>query len=163
MENPPPDLNVNTVLLSESTANIAGIPPDADLQGVFLWWSGSLAPGQGMASIDDDVIFETADGFSTVVVADTCRFITTFTSTTPLSFYYCRADVTDIVEAHPGMFSWNGAYTVGDVFADPGHTAGGTCAGFDPHCQAKYAAWSIILVYDSASATLQRDVIIYDG
>jgi len=165
MSNPLPNLNINTVLLPQSSANLTGVPADADPQAVFLWWSGSLAPGQGMASIDRDALLTLASGATQNVMADDCRMITTFPGA-PLSFYYCRADVTAFVSANPGMFSWNGGYTVADVYADPGHVIAGmpgNCTFTDPHCQAKYAGWSLIFVYDSPAAILQRDVIIYDG
>ncbi|MFH0901415.1 MAG: hypothetical protein V2A73_12375, partial [Pseudomonadota bacterium] len=163
MGNPWPDLAVNTVLRDESSANLSDVPTDAELKGAYLWWSGSLAPGQGAASVDDDALLTVADGASANVTADSsCKLITTFPAQ-PLSFYYCRADVSSFVAAHPGMFSWNGSYTVGDVYADPGHVDECYFGGDDPYCQAKYAAWTLILVYDSPSSTLQRDVMVYDG
>lgn len=163
MENPPPNAYVNSELLAESTANLNGLPSDAGLQAVYLWWSGSLASGEGMADIDTDALLSLTDGSSMNVSADDCQLITTFPGASPMSFYYCRADVTAFVDLHPGPFSWNGAYTVGDVYADPGLVTGFGCAFTDPRCQAKYAAWSMVFVFDSPTETLQRDVILYDG
>jgi uncharacterized repeat protein (TIGR01451 family) len=167
MENPPPNLLVNTELLPESTATLTGIPTDAVPQDVFVWWSASLAPGQGQGAVDNFITLTVADGATTTVAADQCRFMNAqFDGGQNLGMYYCRADVTAFVTAHPGMFAWNGDYTVADVFGDPGRIDQSDplqCAPGDPLCQAKYAAWSMVFVYDSPSDTLQRDVILYDG
>jgi hypothetical protein len=151
MENPPPNLQVNSVLLSDSSASLSTIPDDAVPQSVYLWWSGNLALGQGAASIDNDAMFVAADGAATNVQADQCRFINaSFQGSPSLGFYYCRADITAFVTAHPGSFSYNGTYTVGDVFADPGRVANGNpldCAPSEQGlCQAKYAAWSMVFI-----------------
>lgn len=168
MANPPPALVVNTVLLEESSRSLSGIPNDAEVQAVYLWWSGSLAYGEGVGAVDNDALLTVPSGASQNIVADDCRTLTTFDEApfpTPYIFYYCRADITAFVADNPGMFGYNGNYTVGDVYADPGHVSGGgdDCTGSDPRCQAKYAAWSMAFVYDSQSVTMQRDVIIYDG
>ena len=168
MENPPPNLQVNTQLLTESSASLSTIPDDAVPQAVYLWWSGNLALGQGAGSVDSDAEFVVADGATINVQADQCRFISaSFEGTPQLGFYYCRADVTAFVAAHPGAFSYNGTYTVGDVFADPGRVDQNNplaCAASEQGlCQAKYAAWSMVFIFDSPTTTLQRDVILFDG
>ena len=48
-------------------------------------------------------------------MASSCQFLTTFPGSPFVEKYYCRADVTAFVSGHPGMFNYNGAYTVGDV------------------------------------------------
>ena len=62
----------------------------------------------------------------------------------------------------PGPGRFNGTYFVGDVRASVGQLRqDGSC--IDRFCQAKYAAWSLALVYRSATARTLRDVFIHDG
>ena len=164
MANPPPTTNVNTVLLPSSFASLNGIPADADPEGVFLWWSGSLPPEQGVPVPDETATLTLPGGQTMTVMADECKLVTAFPTSAPLSFYYCRADVTSFVASNPGMNGYNGMYTVGSVEGDTGNVSPtGACAMFDPHCQEKYAAWSMVFVYDSPTVPLQRDVLLYDG
>ena len=66
-------------------------------------------------------------------------------------FFYCRANVTDILRDRPGPGRFNGTYFVGDVRASVGQLRqDGSC--IDRFCQAKYAAWSLAIVYRSATA-----------
>ncbi|MCA9527008.1 MAG: DUF11 domain-containing protein, partial [Myxococcales bacterium] len=78
-------------------------------------------------------------------------------------FFYCRADVTALVRGAPGAQRWNGRWEVGDVQAEPGFLdARGECR--DPQtCQAKYAAWSLVIVYEAPSERTLRDVFVHDG
>ncbi|OIP28771.1 MAG: hypothetical protein AUK47_29115 [Deltaproteobacteria bacterium CG2_30_63_29] len=77
--------------------------------------------------------------------------------------YGCRADVTSTVVANRTTSSgFNGVYTVGGVQGQVG-TVDNTCQCIDVWCQAKFAGWSIVIVYESASDNTQRDIFLYDG
>jgi uncharacterized repeat protein (TIGR01451 family) len=152
------DPRVNSFLLNESSSEVRGVPFDAELVGAYLFWSGSI-----VNRADRTVRLQVADG--TVfpnVGADTCMTVQ------PLGgFFYCRSDVTGLLRDHPGAQRYNGSYTVGDLEAEPGFLVpdgqGGIECADPQECQAKYAAWSLIVVYEANSARGQRDVFIYDG
>lgn len=153
MSNTPSQPLVNSILLGESSASLTTIPRNSTIEGAFLFWSGSL---QGRP--DRTARFELADGFSTNVQADTC-----FTSPALDGFFYCRSDVTELVVDHPrAQGDFNGLYTVGDITARAGVLdMNGQC--IDANCQARYAGWSIVVVYSNELETTQRDIIVYDG
>jgi uncharacterized repeat protein (TIGR01451 family) len=165
----PVGTEIRSVLLASSSATLSGLPADAVIEKVYLYWSGTLAQDgvAGPKSADPTVSLTLADGASSAVSAGgACTTIVhpSFGTTFP-PFYYCRADVTALVAAHPAGGSYNGAYILGDVDADPGHIDGaGNCTETpNPNCQGKYAAWSMTVVYSAPSETLQRDILIYDG
>lgn len=165
----PVGTEIRSVLLASSSATLSGLPADAVIEKVYLYWSGTLAQDgvTGPKSADVTVSLTLADGASAAVNAGgACTTIVhpTFGTSFP-PFYYCRADVTALVAAHPAGASYNGSYILGDVDADPGHIDGaGNCTETpSPNCQGKYAAWSMTVVYSAPSETLQRDIIIYDG
>ncbi|MEE2645364.1 MAG: hypothetical protein VYD19_10560, partial [Myxococcota bacterium] len=145
---------VNSRLLPSSSGDIRGLPFDAVIEGAYLFWTGST-----LNQPDRDADLTLADGAQlNNVRADRCREIDAFGG-----FFYCRADVTEQLRAHPGAQRYNGRYSVGDVRAEPGTLdRDGQCV--EPReCQAKYAAWSLVLIYSSASETTLRDLSIYDG
>jgi uncharacterized repeat protein (TIGR01451 family) len=147
--------NVNDTLLPQSEALIRTVPQGAELLGAYLFWSGSIAP----SGVDRTADFTVADG--TVfreVLADECRTVARLGG-----HFYCRKDVTSLVRPHPGPQSYNGAYLVGNVTAQPGICdPNGQCIT-DPHCQARYAGWSLVLVWRDPLGATARDVILYDG
>ena len=164
----PSGTEIRSILLANSQAALTGLPTDAVIQKTYLFWSGSLAQ-QGVTGptvADPTVTFSVANG-QTFTVNGTCTTVAHPTlGTTFPSFYYCRADVTAQVAANKLAGSYNGLYIVGDVNADPGHINPGTgdCVETPfPRCQAKYAAWSMVVIYSSPSETLQRDIHLYDG
>lgn len=145
---------VNSQLLENSPGDINHIPLDAQLVGAYLFWSGSI-----LNTPDQNADLTLPDGtILNDIPAERCLTLSSFGG-----FYACRADVTAQIQPHPGMQSYNGRYTVGDVRALPGELSpDGEC--IDPQtCQAKYAAWSLVLVYDSQNSTTLRDISIYDG
>lgn len=157
---------INSVLLSSSTAEIADLPFDGDVVAAYLFWSGSLprtSRGGTPDPPDRDVDFTTADGTfydDLSVDSDFTGFGRCSTAAGLGGFYYCRRDVTDIVRAQ-GIGNINGIYTVGDVDADAG-----TLDAWDPqwvNAQAKYAGWSLVVVWDADTETVRRDVVLYDG
>lgn len=156
-------------LLPSSDSTLSGLPPDAVIERVYLFWSASLAETgiSGPAVADPDVTFTVADGasFSVSAGATGCTTVIhpTLGRTFP-PFYYCRADVTAQVAAHPVLGTYNGTYRVGDVAASAARFQGpgGNCVP-GMRCQAKYAAWSMVVVYSAPSETVQRDIRLYDG
>ena len=143
---------VNSNLLDRSAGDVRGIPFDGELEGAYLFWSGSVA-----ARADRTATLVAADGASFDIAADRCVTVNSLGG-----FFYCRADVTAQLTDHPGGDSFNGRYFVGDVEASAGDLRpNGTCR--DQFCQAKYAAWSLVLVYRAESEPTLRDVFIHDG
>ncbi|MEZ4467479.1 MAG: hypothetical protein R3F43_24310 [bacterium] len=145
---------VNSGLLPRSAGDVRGIPFDAELAGAYLFWTGSIA---GRVDRTADLTAPGGEVFNDVA-ADRCVTVPSLGG-----FFYCRADVTARVRNAPGAQRWNGRWEVGDVQAEPGFLdAQGECR--DPQtCQAKYAAWSLILVYEAPSERTLRDVFIHDG
>lgn len=143
-----PPGNVNDILLTENSGDITGIPYDAEIEGAYLFWTGStnIIP-------DNNVYFEYVDGYSTFLTADSCA-----TTIDMGGFFYCKKDVTTELKQHRGTLNYNGSYTLGSLDAQAGD------CNYDPYlCQAKYAAWSIVIVYKSNSATTKRDIVLYDS
>lgn len=143
---------VNSTLLANSRGDVRDLPFDAGLEAAYLFWSGSL---DGAA--DRNARLVATDGASQGVAADRCVEVQALGG-----FFYCRAEVTDFLVDHPGNQRWNGTYTVGDIRASVGElNPDGSCR--DRTCQAKYAAWSLVLVYQSDSEGVLRDVFLHDG
>ena len=145
---------VNSGLLPRSAGDVNGLPFDAELEGAYLFWSGSI-DGQ----VDRDADLTAADGTRfDDVRADRCVTVQALGG-----FFYCRADVTDQLRDHPGPQAFNGTYFVGDVRAEPGFlNPDGTCQN-QQECQGKFAGWSLVLVYTAESANTLRDVFVHDG
>ncbi|MCA9667618.1 MAG: DUF11 domain-containing protein, partial [Myxococcales bacterium] len=167
----PNSAEIRSVLLPSAASTLSGLPADAQIVAAYIFWSASLAqngvPGPTVA--DPQVSFTTANGqtFNVNAGAGGCRTVVhpTFGTDFP-PFYYCRADVTAQVAANPLAGSYNGIYTVGGVNASAATVdAAGNCIEPLPNrrCQAKYAAWSMVVIYRSPSETLQRDIRLYDG
>ena len=155
---------VNQFPLMSSTRDISGVPADGQVQAAFLFWSASLrndeATWPGPTMPDDTADFHTPDGVLHGSILGSCAAELT---TADGHFYYCTADVTSIVAALP---SPNGMYTVSGVDYDYGHVmmpGSAICDPNDPHCQAKYANWSLLVVYAAPSSGTQRDIILYNG
>ena len=163
----PAGAEIRSILLANSSSALTGLPADAVIEKAYLFWSGSLAQ-QGVSGptvADPSVTFSVANGAS-FNVNGTCTTVTHPTlGTTFPSFFYCRSDVTSQVANNKLAGTYNGLYIVGDVTADPGHVdpITGDCTETPNRCQAKYAAWSLVVIYSSASETLQRDIHLYDG
>jgi uncharacterized repeat protein (TIGR01451 family) len=164
----PAGAEIRSILLTSSQSALSTLPTDAVVEKAYLFWSGSLAQ-QGVTGpkvADPQVSFSVANGQS-YTVTGTCTTVThpTLGNTFP-SFYYCRSDVTTQVANNKLGGAYNGVYIVGGVNADPGHVnaATGNCTETPyPRCQAKYAAWSLVVIYSSPSEPLQRDIHLYDG
>jgi uncharacterized repeat protein (TIGR01451 family) len=155
---------VNQVPLASSSATVSGVPADAQVQAAFLFWSASLkndeATWPGPTMPDDTADLRTPDGALHGSILGSCAAELT---TDDGHFYYCTADVTSILA---GLGTANGTYTVSGVDYDYGHVlfAGSSaCDPNDPHCQAKYANWSLLIVYAARSIGTQRDIILYNG
>ena len=146
---------VNSRLLSSSPGDINGIPFDATIEGAYLFWSASTLNNTPDQFID----LTLPDGtLGNDITAERCLTLNSFGG-----FFACRADVTQLIQANPGVQNYNGRYTVSDLQAEPGTlNPDGSCVE-RRECQAKYAAWSLVLVYTSPSSSTLRDVTIYDG
>ncbi|MCA9538988.1 MAG: hypothetical protein KC620_08865, partial [Myxococcales bacterium] len=144
---------VNSALLRSSAGDLRGTPADAELEAAWLYWSGSIE-----GAPDRTADLTAADGaFFDDIAADRCLTVNRLGG-----FFACRADVTARLRDHAGNQAWSGTYRVGDVTAQPGIVGrNGQCR--DPNCQAKYAAWSLVLVYRSQSAPRVHDVLVHDG
>jgi uncharacterized repeat protein (TIGR01451 family) len=160
---------IRSVLLTSAAASLTGLPPDAIIEKAYVFWSGSLAQNgvTGPKVADPTVNFTAATGLSYLVNAapgDCTTVVHPTLGTTYPPFYYCRAEVTSQVVPNKVGGAYNGTYIVGGVDADPGHINGsGQCTEAYARCQAKYAAWSMVVIYSSPSETLQRDIHLYDG
>lgn len=162
----PSRAEVNSVLLPSATSEVTDLPYDAEVAAAYLFWSGSLTylDRSGPPDPPDrEVDFTAADGtFYNDLSVDTdyTGFGRCATVAGLGGFFYCRRDVTDLIQAQ-GPGNANGIYSVGDLRADPGT--------FDPsdpqfvNSQAKYANWSLVIVWKAASETVRRDVVLYDG
>src|SRR5690606_20205237 len=119
----------------------------------FLFWSASAN------SPDTSAVLQVPNGSSQVVNAQgQCHSVSHLGGS-----YGCKADVTNFVRNNPAPGgSFNGVYTVRGVNGQTG-LVDNNCQCLDPFCQAKYAGWSIVLVYSSASERTQRDIFLYDG
>lgn len=178
------DYRFNDKLLSQSSDTVKisqKMPQDAVIVGAYLYW-GASEPNTGF---DNTAVVTLADGAQQTLAADGCETRTDPTPNGTGTHYYCRRDITSLIQGHPGSDHWNGTYTVGGIDAKVAKVAivtpenpnacGGAkkvngvaedvcCAQGDIGCQARYASWTMVFVYDTkfSDATL-RDVFLYDG
>ena len=176
------DYRFNDKLLPQSsdTVKIAQkMPEDAVIVAAYLYW-GASEPDSGY---DNTAVLTLADGAQQTLAADGCETRTDPSLNGTGSHYYCRRDVTSLLQAHPGSDHWNGSYTVGGIDAKianikistPQNPCNNTkadgvtpddvcCQNGDIGCQARYASWTMVMVYDTKnSEATQRDVFLYDG
>ncbi len=156
MTNVPSEPLVNAILLSDSAGTVRNVPTGSGVAGAYLFWSGSIDDDVGT---DQTATLTLPTGATRTVRADRC--LTTraeFGGTGSVDFFYCRAEISDLLDES----RLNGTYRVGGVTAMPGVLApGGGCV--ESTCQAMYAGWSMVLVWESESETTLRDVSIFDG
>jgi uncharacterized repeat protein (TIGR01451 family) len=145
------DPRVNSVLLTESFGDMSGIPADAIVEGAYLFWSASNP------SPDNAATLRLPSGSSQSITATApCHTVPNYNGA-----YACAADVTSFVSTLGS--SLNGTYRVSDVQGTPGLLDGNCQPINDPFVQAKFAGWSIIVVYSSPTERTQRDIFVYDG
>ena len=141
----------NFYLLSETSASFTQeFPSDAKIKKAFLFWSASTYDYPAIA--DNSAYIKTPDGKRFDVSTNQCILM-------PLSlgnFYYCRADITSQLKGL-SIKKWD-SYTVGGVDA----LISSNC-NIDPLCQARYAGWALIVVWESQTYNRYRDIVIYDG
>ena len=145
-----PPGNVNDILLSESSGDLRRMPYDAEIVAVHIFWSGSL--GQTLFIPDDNITLLTKDNEIHSIQADSCKVVSSMEG-----FYYCSSDITDIIK-NQSIVNYNGRYTVSNLKGDTGD-----CVANPYLCQAKYAAWSMVVVYKSKSARVKREILLYDS
>ena len=178
------DYRFNDKLLAQSSDTVKisqKMPEDAVIVAAYLYW-GASEPNSGY---DNTAVVTLADGAQQTLAADGCETRTDPTPNGTGSHYYCRRDITSLLQSHPGADHWNGNYTVGGIDAKVANIAQVTaqnpnacngltkqngqpesvcCEQGDIGCQARYASWSMVFVYDTKfSETTQRDVFLYDG
>ncbi len=156
------DYRFNDKLLAQSsdTVKIAQkMPQDAKIVGAYLYW-GASEPSTGY---DNTAVLTLADGAQQTLAADGCDTRTDPTPNGTGTHYYCRRDITSLLQAHPGSDHWNGTYTVGGIDAkvanihiataaepcgqkpgDPAIAETVCCAQGDIACQARYASWTMV-------------------
>ncbi|MCX7957578.1 MAG: hypothetical protein N3B13_00835, partial [Deltaproteobacteria bacterium] len=141
----------NFYLLSETSAAFTqDFPSDAKIKKAFLFWSGSTYDYPAIA--DNTATIKTPFGQTHNISTNQCTLL-------PLSlgnFYYCRADVTNQLKGLSVKRGDN--YTVGSIDA----FISSNC-DLDPNCQARYAGWSLIVIWESQTFSRYRDIVIYDG
>ncbi len=141
--------SVNDILLPRNSASIHGVPYDGKLVAAYLWWTGSID-----GTPDRNVNFTLANG-RTVAVQATASECETVPSQG--GFFYCRKEITSLIKLQGGN-KLNGVYTLSDLRAKPGD-----CKKNPRICQARYAAWSMVLIWESPTFTIRRDIVLYDG
>lgn len=153
--------------LSNSSCTVTSIPPDATVQGAYLYWCGwlhdttkPLGPNRGTLvtfSINDQQVSFDSNGNprSGGNIAST-RNQTSDAAGDGYS-YSCYRDVTNLIrwrlqQEHPGDLSGNAIYTVGRVTG---------CTLTDDGYEKSHAGWSLIIIY-SSPATLGHQLYLYD-
>ncbi|MGC8928467.1 MAG: DUF7619 domain-containing protein, partial [Myxococcota bacterium] len=141
----------NFYLLSETGASFTlDFPSDAKIKKAFLFWSGSTYDYP--AIVDNTATIKTPYGQTYNISTSQCTLL-------PLSlgnFYYCRADISDKLA---GLSIKKGdSYRVGNIDAYISNNC-----DIDPQCQARYAGWSMIVIWESQTFPRYRDIVIYDG
>ena len=178
------DQYVNSQLLTPDQAKATlTLPNDFTVVSAYAFWSASAFAQPLQQPVPSQTVqFYTPAGLGlsggASITANNCQSFSSFTSSPNGGdvgpSYYCRADVTDLVKAHPpAVLSSNGQSLQGDYSVGgltnlrPGIPSGGgigSCGGNDLYsCQAAFAGWSLIVVYSSPTAPSTRDVVIYDG
>lgn len=142
----------NFYLLEETSASFAQeVPSDAKIKKAFLFWSGSTYDYPAVA--DSTATLKTPSGQVYSILADQCRLL----STNSLgNYYYCRADITEKVKGN--SVRKGDSYTVGSIDAFISNNC-----DIDPLCQARYAGWALIVIWESQTFNRYRDIVIYDG
>ncbi len=157
-----------TVGGSEATIPASEIPPDGSIVRAFLFWSGSIDP---LTGADRDVDFRLPDGtlYNDLSVdfpspgepsSTLNRCVTRLgIGDTPVDYFSCRREVTHLLRAL-GTGSATGTYAVSDVDASVG-----TCPPFgsDFFCQARYAGWALVVMWESPTHPVRRDLVLYDA
>ncbi|MEM6531456.1 MAG: hypothetical protein AAF654_02470 [Myxococcota bacterium] len=157
---------ISSILLDQSSAVLDDMPFDHQVVAAYLFWSGSTPRSNRTGppdSPDFDVDFTTADGtfYNDLSIFDEMNgFNQCFETAAFGGFYYCRRDVTSIIAAQ-GIGNANGTYVVGDLDADAGTLNGGD--GQASVAQAKYGGWSLLVVWESETEEIRRNVVFYDG
>jgi uncharacterized repeat protein (TIGR01451 family) len=150
---------------SAATIPSSEIPPDGTVVRAFLMWSGSVDP---LFGVDRDVDFTLADGtFFNDLSVDTTEPGEPASSLnrcisrdgvgdTPVEFFSCRREVTWLLQQQ-GIGSANGTYRVDDVDA-----LAGDCNN-DVFCQAMYGGWALVVMWESPTHPVRRDLVLYDA
>ncbi|MEC7752075.1 MAG: hypothetical protein VX405_11280, partial [Myxococcota bacterium] len=197
---------VNTALASEgrSRGDVTRIPQGATIESAYLFWSGTatengpdpnvhftlpdgtlirdldvrnLQPGEPADALNNSGCIERTKRWQRAA------FQGGRTLTADLTSFYCRRDVTYILQTLAPNYT--GAYSVDELDALPGWPLGvdgtpGLVLGqggcwidlFNQNrippaqqiaCQAMYAGWSLVIVWSHPDVRVRRNITLYDG
>jgi uncharacterized repeat protein (TIGR01451 family) len=163
---------INEVLLpggSDATITTQKMDPDATVVQAFLVWSATFDPASGVP-LDNNADFTLPNGqrFSNLsinqpVPGETLSPLNACTTRThqfedgqTLGMFECRREVTFLLQ-QLGAGGAVGTYNVDNVNAF-------LCTDtFDERCQAGWAGWGIIVLWQSPTEPVKRDLVVYDG
>ncbi len=169
------DQYVNSVVLTPAEARATlTLPNDATVVAAYLFWTASGDTSAPSVSIQ--FYYPDASGALSGPAPVSANATASFenVSSNPGPAWYARADVTDLVKAHPPTsLTSNGASLIGDYSVGgvsnlragiEGGGGIGSCGGNSQYsCQAAFAGWSMVVVYASPTASSSRNITIYDG
>lgn len=146
----------NSLLLTSSTGDVANIPADATVEAAYLFWSATHP------FVDNTATLTLPSGSSQSVSAtQACHFVNmNLNAAITVQAYGCVSDATAFIATQGN--SLNGSYRIGNVDGSPA-LLDQNCTPLENGYQAKFAGWSLIIVYSSPSDCTQRDVFVYDG
>jgi len=149
---------------SMQTVSSSRMPVDATVVRAFLLWSGS----EGMFGTDRDIDLRLPDGtfFNDLSVdfptagepasaLNRCLRVDS-AGNTPVPYYSCRREVTHLLQ-QLGPGGALGTYEVSDV-----DLQAGDCNN-DPFCQAMYGGWALVIMWESPTESVRRDLVLYDA
>ncbi len=154
---------------SEATIPLSRMDPDATVVQAFLVWAGTFQPSQGIP-LDRDVDFTLPDGTffndlsvdapepgETPSALNRCvsRNLNIGGQTQPM--FECRREVTQLLQ-RLGPGGAVGTYGVEDVQLEAGD-----CNNDPGRCEAAYGGWAIVVLWESPTESVKRDLVVYDG
>ncbi|MCP4504013.1 MAG: DUF11 domain-containing protein [Deltaproteobacteria bacterium] len=167
----------NTLMEHDGTVNFAvkptgsmqaissfRMPVDATVVRAFLFWAGS----ETAFGVDREVDFRLPDGtfFNDLSVdfptagepaSALNRCVHMASAGDTLSPYFaCRREVTQLLQdLGPGGAVGN--YEVSDVDVQPGD------CNVDPFCQAMFGGWTVVVIWESPTESIRRDLVLHDS
>ena len=155
---------------SQATISISDVPPDASVVQAFLYWGGTFDPSAGI-NLDRNVDLILPDGtLLNDLSVDTLRAGEAAPTTTNrclqrnhqvganiVPMFECRREVTGLLQ-NLGAGGSIGTYDISDVNLSPGD-----CDNQPRTCEAKFGGWSLVLMWQSPTEAVKRDLVLSDG
>ena len=155
---------------SQATISISDVPPDASVVQAFLYWGGTFDPSAGI-NLDRNVDLILPDGtLLNDLSVDTLRAGEAAPTTTNrclqrnhqvganiVPMFECRREVTGLLQ-NLGAGGSIGTYDISDVNLSPGD-----CNNQPRTCEAKFGGWSLVLMWQSPTEAVKRDLVLSDG